>query len=115
MSSSFVVCSPTGTPISDTLSSVKDWLANRFPDADVSEGQRYETRAVTWDWTSQGRERWITGSIDHDRKTIYMKGDLDIVCETAISSVALFPPSTDVVIANASQGIVFDPAASGRC
>lgn len=33
-----------------------------------------------------------------------MKGDLDIVCETAISSVALFPPSTDVVTPTTHRG-----------
>lgn len=65
-------------------------MADRFPDADVSEDQRYETRAVTWAWTSQGRERWVTGSIDHDRKAIYLKGDLDILCETAIAPLHSF-------------------------
>ena len=108
MSNFFIVCSPTGNPISESLPSFKEWVANRFPGAEVSEDQRYETRAVTWDWTSEGSTRWIAGSIDRDRKSISMKGDLDVVCETAISSMKLFPPSVDVVIANDSQGLVFD-------
>ena len=108
MSSSYVVCSTTSAPASDSLGSFEAWLGRTFADTQIEERANTGTRALVWMRGDEQGERRLDGWINEDRTVIYLEGDLRLVCETAMAARKVFPSDTAVVLAADSQGIPFD-------
>jgi hypothetical protein len=108
MSSTYVVCSPTNAAASDSLSSFEGWLMRAFPGAREVKRHASETRALSWELSFARPDQWLEGWCSQDRTAICLKGDLDLVCQTAIALAELFPAQADAILVNDSQGILFD-------
>jgi hypothetical protein len=107
MSSTYVVCSPTNAAATDSLSSFEGWLMRAFPGAREVKRHASETQALSWELFERP-DKWLEGWCSQDRTAIYLKGDLDLVCQTAIALAELFPVQAEAILVNDSQGILFD-------
>ena len=108
MSSTTIVCSPTRAQAGESHEAVEAWLLATFPAARVTDRDGVSTRALAWEIVRPRLGTWLDGSIDAEREAFYLKGDLDLICETAVAAVALFPPDADVIVVSAAVGTMFD-------
>jgi hypothetical protein len=108
MGSTYVVCSTTSQPASDSLDAFEVWLGRTFTGVQIMERGNTGSRALVWLRGDHESPMWLDGWISEDRTAIYLEGDLGLVCETAMAAREVFPSDTDVVMAADWQGIPFD-------
>ena len=111
MGSFSVVCSPQADAVvCDSLVDFEAWLTRTFPDTRILERSGSGVRALEWTRgdSDRGTTPWMHGSINEDRTTLYLRGDVELVTTTAVAARDLFSAAADVVYMEDWQGIPFD-------